>query len=126
VHRWFRDDAIINQHIFKVIPAGFPAWLVFDRLQAVMPIFRGIAKDKATTMGHIQRSHLDETTVPIPATGRIESLAGFIDPLWKRLLVAERENVKLSALRGALLPELMSGRVRVPVSAPLLLEGALA
>ncbi len=41
VYRWARDEAIINQHIFKVIPTGYPAWLMFDRLDAVMPVFRG-------------------------------------------------------------------------------------
>ncbi|EQD35763.1 type I restriction-modification system, S subunit, partial [mine drainage metagenome] len=57
LYRWYRDEAIINQHIFKVIPEQYPAWLVFDRLQSVMSIFKGIAQDKATTMGHIQRGH---------------------------------------------------------------------
>src|SRR5690606_13482440 len=29
LHRWFRDEAIVNQHIFKVVPnEGVPPWLV--------------------------------------------------------------------------------------------------
>lgn len=114
VYRWFRDEAIINQHIFKVIPAeGYPAWLVFDRLEAVMPVFQGIAKDKATTMGHIQRGHLDSTLVAVPSADTISSLDPALDPLWRRLLTAERENVRLARLRDALLPELLSGRIHV-------------
>src|SRR5699024_4774750 len=65
VYRWYRDEAIINQHIFKVSPTGYPAWLVFDRLDEVMSVFRGVAADKATTMGHIQRGHLISTNVEI-------------------------------------------------------------
>lgn len=114
VYRWFRDEAIINQHIFKVIPAGYPAWLVFDRLVAIMSVFQGIAKDKATTMGHIQRGHLDSTKVELPPTEVITKLHSALDPLWERLLLAERENVKLARLRDTLLPELLSGRIRVP------------
>lgn len=114
VYRWFREEAIINQHIFKVIPTGFPAWLVFDRLDAVMPIFRGVAADKATTMGHIQRGHLESTMVDVPSQTAIEQLDQLLSPLWDRLLLAEREIVKLVALRNALLPELLSGRFRVP------------
>lgn len=114
VYRWFRDEAIINQHIFKVIPTDYPAWLVFDRLDAVMPIFRGVAADKATTMGHIQRGHLESTMVDVPSRTTIEQLDQVLSPLWDRLLLAERENVKLVALRDALLPELLSGRIRVP------------
>jgi len=114
VYRWFRDEAVINQHIFKVIPNGYPAWLVFDRLEAAMPVFQGIAKDKATTMGHIQRGHLESTTVPVPEARRITELRPALDALWARLLVADREVVRLEALRDALLPELLSGRIRVP------------
>lgn len=117
VYRWFRDEAIINQHIFKVIPTDYPAWLVFDRLDAVMPVFRGVAADKATTMGHIQRGHLETTNIEIPSNPMIEQLDVILSPLWERLLSAEREVVRLTALRDALLPELLSGRIRVPVGA---------
>lgn len=113
VYRWFRDEAIINQHIFKVIPAGYPAWLVFDRLNAVMPAFQGVAKDKATTMGHIQRGHLESTKAAVPSLDSIRRLDAALGPLWDRLLLAERENVALTAVRGALLPELLSGHIRV-------------
>lgn len=115
VYRWYRDEAIINQHIFKVVPDGYPAWLVFDRLEAVMPAFRALAADKATTMGHIQRGHLTSTTASLPTTAAIARLDEELAPLWERLLLAERENLRLSQLRDALLPELLSGRLRAPV-----------
>jgi len=113
VYRWYRDEAIINQHIFKVSPTGYPAWLVFDRLDEVMSVFRGVAADKATTMGHIQRGHLISTNVEIPTQGALEELETKISPLWDRLLLAERENLDLEQLRDALLPELLSGRIHV-------------
>lgn len=114
IYRWTRDEAIINQHIFKVIPHDLPAWLVHDRLTEVMPIFQSIAKDKATTMGHIQRGHLESTSVPMPSSEEIVRLDVRLGPLWDRLLLAEREIHTLAALRDALLPELLSGRIRVP------------
>lgn len=115
VFRWFRNEAIVNQHIFKVIPTGYPAWLVFDRLKAAMPEFRAVAADKATTMGHIQRGHLSTTTVPIPNPVAVKALESKLAPLWERLLLAERENLKLAALRDTLIPELLSGRIRIPL-----------
>ena len=114
LYRWFRDEAIINQHIFKVISRGYPDWLVFDRLRSVMEIFRSIAKDKATTMGHIQRGHLDSTKVTIPSEENIRALDQRLAPLWAKLLLAERENLKLAAFRDTILPELLSGRIRAP------------
>ena len=114
VYRWYRDESIINQHIFKVVPDKYPAWLVFDRLEAVMPVFRALAADRATTMGHIQRGHLTSTTVSVPTGAAIAQLDKELAPLWERLLLAERENLRLSRLRDTLLPELLSGRLRVP------------
>ena len=114
VYRWARDEAIVNQHIFKVIPSGYPSWLVFDRLESAMAAFQGIARDKATTMGHIQRGHLESTTVELPSPHSIAELDLVLGPVWARLLQAERENTKLEDLRDALLPELLDGRIRIP------------
>lgn len=114
VYRWYRNEAIINQHIFKVTPTGYPAWLVFDRLDAVMPVFRGVAADKATTMGHIQRGHLISTQIEVPTQSALQDLDTELSPLWGRLLLAERENLGLERLRAALLPALLSGRIGFP------------
>lgn len=112
VYVWVRDEAIVNQHIFKVICTNYPAWLVHNRLNAVLHRFRSIAADKATTMGHIQRKHLDETFVEVPVT-KLGQLSHLCAPLWNRFISAQLESMQLAALRDALLPELMSGRMRV-------------
>jgi type I restriction enzyme S subunit len=117
VYRWCRDEAIINQHIFKVIPAEYPPWLVADRLDAIISVFQGIAKDKATTMGHIQRGDLESTLVDVPDPAYIADMQDGISLLWSRLLVAERENLRLASLRDSLLPALISGRM-IPSAAP--------
>lgn len=113
VYRWYRDEAIVNQHIFKVIPDGLPAWIAFDRLQEVMSTFQGIAKDKATTMGHIQRGHLESTLVEVPLKEGVELLEPSMGSLWARLLQLERENLQLASLRDTLLPSFISDSIRV-------------
>ncbi|TBO59825.1 hypothetical protein EYS09_09980 [Streptomyces kasugaensis] len=111
--RWFRPEAIINQHIFKCIPRdGYPIWLASQLVHRKLDEFRSIAADKATTMGHIQRRHLDEP-VPVPGPKTLRALDSVISPLWERALVAERESLSLATLRDTLLPQLMSGRLRV-------------
>ncbi|MEV5766017.1 restriction endonuclease subunit S [Micromonospora sp. NPDC052213] len=113
VARWFRPEAIINQHIFKVIPRGDnPKWLAFEAVKSKIADYRAIAADKATTMGHIQRRHLDEE-VWVPARSAVEYLDPQAEGLWQRALVAEQESLTLLELRHRLLPELMSGRLRV-------------
>ncbi|MFF6809082.1 restriction endonuclease subunit S [Streptomyces sp. NPDC012403] len=113
VARWFRPEAIINQHIFKCVPKdGNPYWLVNQLVHRKIDEFRAIAADKATTMGHIQRKHLDEP-VSVPEPEELASLDSQIGPLWDRALLAERESLALATLRDTLLPQLMSGRLRV-------------
>ena len=113
VARWFRPEAIINQHIFKVVPkSGIPTWLAFELTRSKLDEFKGIAADKATTMGHIQRRHLDEP-VSMPAVEDLPRLDAELGPLWARALVAEQENLALAQLRDTLLPKLMSGELRV-------------
>lgn len=113
VARWFRPEAIVNQHIFKVIPkAGYPMWLVHQAVRSKLSDFKSIASDKATTMGHIQRRHLDED-VRIPLPDSIGCLDAEMASLWSAALAAEIENLHLMLTRDSLLPLLMSGNVTV-------------
>jgi len=113
VARWFRAESIINQHIFKVVPKeDLPNWLVFEFVKSVLTKFQSIAAGKATTMGHIQRHHLDELVVA-PVGESVGHLGRDLGPLWYRALAAEKESLALADLHQLLLPRLMSGVVRV-------------
>lgn len=113
VHRWFRPEAIVNQYIFKVIPSnGYPLWCVNALLRRKLDDFRDIAANKATTMGHIQRRHLDEV-VAVPTRAQIERNDAVMTGLWQRALAAEVESLQLEQMRDTLLPQLMSGKIRV-------------
>ncbi|TCK21945.1 restriction endonuclease subunit S [Pseudonocardia endophytica] len=113
VARWYREEAIVNQHIFKVVPeAGRPLWLVDYAVRTKLAEFKAVAADKATTMGHIQRHHLDEP-VPVPPGENVEVLDVAMTSLWNRALAAERESLQLARTRDELLPLLMSGKVPV-------------
>ncbi|MGH7866865.1 MAG: hypothetical protein ACREP9_04315 [Candidatus Dormibacteraceae bacterium] len=124
LHRWFRPEAIVNQHIFKVIPLnGYPIWCAYGLIARKLDEFKAIAAGKATTMGHIQRRHLDEL-VDVPARSAIECCNTLMTTLWNRALLAEQESLILAATRDALLPQLMLGKIRVRDAAKTV-EGAL-
>jgi type I restriction enzyme, S subunit len=111
--RWYRPEAVVNQHIFKVIPnSGVPMWLVNQAVLAKLGEFKAIAADKATTMGHIQRHHLDEPVV-VPTKEKTAQLDGLMTGLWEDALSVEIENLKLAQTRDELMPLLMSGNVRI-------------
>ncbi|HEX7948880.1 MAG TPA: restriction endonuclease subunit S [Candidatus Limnocylindrales bacterium] len=111
LYRWRGPNAIINQHIFKVIPRACPAWFVYARVLDHLPEFREIARDKATTMGHIQRSHLDEALVLLPDTQTMGVLDARLGPVWDLVLECERAMTSLSSMRDVLLPALIAGRL---------------
>lgn len=113
VHRWHRDEAIINQHIFKVIPEDFPQWYVFYRLVEAMPFFQAIASTKATTMGHIKRGHLADAAFTKPPHFLVDAADEQIKPLYDLIHRNEREILVLERIRDTLLPKLISGEIRL-------------
>ncbi len=113
VYRWHRDEALVNQHIFKVVCDKYPKWFVFFQLQEAMPFFQDIAADKATTMGHIKRHHLSESELVIPCQPLLDHGTTVIQPLYDRIHTNERESMTLARIRDTLLPKLLSGAIRL-------------
>ena len=125
VYRWYRDEALINQHIFKVVCEHSPQWFAHYHLADALLFFQGIAADKATTMGHIKRSHLAEWDVAIPPDTTLTAANELVAPLYDHILQNERQSITLADLRDALLPKLLSGEIRVR-QADTIAEEALA
>lgn len=117
VYRWGGDDALINQHIFKVVPEAVPPWFVYGWIHRHMPSFQASARDRAVTMGHIRRHHLDDAPVALPEARALSSAATVLDPLDDKIRALIAETRTLAALRDALLPKLISGAIRVPDAA---------
>lgn len=110
--RWPYDEAIVNQHIFKVIPDhGFPLAFLDCAIEQQLNFFKMVAAGKATTMGHIKRSDLD-AEVQIPIQFREEDLR-LAESLWANASALEKENMILAKTRDELLPLLMSGKITV-------------
>lgn len=99
---WHLPEAIINQHIFKVIPKdNYPKWLVYHACKSVIEDFQAIAVDKATTMGHIRRGDLKrDITIPAQEIPQMENL-------WNLWMNLEQENLQLAATRDALIKRLI-------------------
>jgi type I restriction enzyme S subunit len=111
VHQWTRDSALINQHIFKVLPSGQrPPWLVYEAIRESLGTLRAIAADKATTMGHIKREHLD-MPVNVPTPDTIKHMHQDMTNLWQLRLRLEKENHALALVRETLLFALFAGKV---------------
>lgn len=110
---WTEGEGALNQHLFKVSSDRYPAWFYAEWVQVHLEEFQRIAAFKATTMGHIQRGHLQAAMTNCPPDDVLEKLGQVISPLVERGVQAELESRALAALRDNLLPQLMSGELRV-------------
>ena len=110
---WFGGKGALNQHLFKVTSTSYPSWFCLLWVRHHLPWFRLIAASKATTMGHIKRSHLQEAQVVVPSPDILREADASIGSLYKLYEQLMIENRNLGKLRDYILPQLLSGRVRV-------------
>lgn len=66
-----------------------------------------------TRMPRASWEHMKTFPVPIPAGDNVERLADLLDPLLAAAQRGVEESVVLAGLRDSLLPELLSGRLRI-------------
>jgi len=110
---WNHGKGALNQHLFKVTSGDYPKWFYLFWIKRHLPFFKMIAESKATTMGHIKKSHLKERKCLIPTNSQLQAMNSVFSPLLKKTTVNEIEIDTLTRLRNLLLPKLMSGEIRV-------------
>lgn len=113
VEVWSGGRGALNQHLFKVTSGLFPKWFYYFATRHHLPTFREIAAGKATTMGHIQRKHLTASKVVIPSMEGVNRIDSVIAPLFEKLTYNAKQSRLLVQLRDSLLPDLVSGDLRV-------------
>ena len=110
---WAGGDAGLNQHLFKVTSGVYPSWFYYAWTKHHLARFTMLAKDRATTMGHIKRSALEESEVLLPSKKKLAMQTKHMQPIIDQVIANKIEIRKLAALRDALLPKLMSGEIDV-------------
>lgn len=111
---WTGGRGALNQHLFKVTSTRYPRWFLLAWVRHHLHVFQRIAAAKATTMGHIKRRHLTEALCAVPPDEVVARQGATISPLVDRAVTNELESRVLEELRDALLPQLISGEIRVP------------
>lgn len=105
---WNDMDGVLNQHLFKVTSKNYPKWFYYYWVLQHLPEFKSIAASKATTMGHIQRHHLDDSIVLIPTEKIFEIMSSVMKPLLDKQILNNSEIKKLAQIRDSLLNEIFS------------------
>ena len=110
---WCGGKGGLNQHLFKVTSVRYEKWFYYLWTKHHLEKFRGIAQDKATTMGHIQRKHLAESLVIVPAQEALERMNSVMRPIFDIFITREIEAATLVAISDTILPKLISGEIRL-------------
>ncbi|WP_111937230.1 restriction endonuclease subunit S [Clostridium paraputrificum] len=113
---WCGGKCGLNQHLFKVTSSRFEKWFYYLWTKYHLDKFIRIAKDKATTMGHIKRADLSNSIVLVPNEEIMNKVNLILNPIIEKIIEARIEERKLSELRDTLLPKLMSGEIRVQLN----------
>ena len=110
---WTEGKGGLNQHIFKITSDKFPRSFYYFETLNYLHHFKMIAELRKTTMGHITIDHLKTSYISIPPKNLIEKLDKKLNILIEKIIINQKQNQELSALRDWLLPMLMNGQVKV-------------
>lgn len=104
---WAGGDTGLNQHLFKVTSDKYPSWFFYMWTKYHMRKFIALAKDRATTMGHIKRSALAEAEVLISPKGTLDELTTQMQPVIDQMV-----GLKVEARKRAVFPIGIGGAYR--------------
>ena len=110
---WTGGFGALNQHLFKVSSDIYKKWFILYWIKHHLQEFQMIAKSKATTMGHIQRKHLSEAKVLVPPENLMTKINSIFEDLLERQINARLESKILLQIRQTILPQLISGKLRI-------------
>ena len=108
-------EKALNQHLFRVTSSRFEKWFYLHWTKHQLDDFCLVAAGKATTMGHIQRSHLSAAKLFVADSRVLKASTGLLTPIVDRFIANAIQTRTLASLRDELLPRLVSGQLRVGV-----------
>jgi len=112
VNEWAEGPALLNQHLFKVVPHNeLHRRLVRFGVEVAIPHLLG--HSVGATMQHIRRSALDAYMMLVPDIAVGEAFAERVGPMMDSVINLKAQVRALTKARDDLLPKLMSGQLDV-------------
>lgn len=113
---WQGVLSFLNQRLCPFKP-NKPTIHEFFVYQTVKPLLKKEEKTKVgTTVIHLAKRDIEQWQIIVPCEVVLEKFHQIISPIVERLVLNSREMRILGQIRDSLLPKLMSGKIRVPVS----------
>ena len=108
---WLGEPGVLNQRVLRARHTVHGRALVREMLQR--PLMEVEGEKSATTVIHLNKSDLARKTVLLPGQKALTQFESLAEPLYESRVALAAENRTLAATRDALLPHLMSGKLRV-------------
>ena len=87
-------------------------WFLFEEMRLRIPEL--LDRANGSTFLELSRSNFKDMVLRVPCEVDRDRFTSEVEPLHRLAALRSKESRKLAALRDALLPELLSGRLRVP------------
>ena len=113
---WCGGRAALDRRLFKVAPIECPKWFLLYWMEQHIKEFQSIAADRTTTLEHIRHHHLHATKCIVPDKNSLGAVNDMFENLLARQILNNIQSRSLANLRDALLPKLISGKLRVPTA----------
>lgn len=108
---WLGEPGLLNQRVCRA--RGRATGPAFVRETLKEPLSRIEGYKTATTVIHLNKKDLEETVVLLPSVANLQAFEDSVEGLYSHRVAIAIENRTLATLRDALLPQLMSGKLRV-------------
>jgi type I restriction enzyme S subunit len=115
VYIWKGGEAVLNQHIFKVIPGS-----QIDKLFLYYVLFLAIEQLRrrvhGSTMKHFRRGELKIALIPLPSFSEQQKIAEILSTVDKKIELEKNEKAKLERIKQGLMDLLLTGKIRIKVN----------
>lgn len=110
---WGGQEAVLNQHIFKVLPKeGNSLLFGYHLMKHFLHLMKG--KVHGSSMKHLTKKDLDKIKMPIPDYDMQGQVAQALTVSDKEILKHEQRLAALKKLKRGLMQQLLTGKMRVP------------
>lgn len=112
VYIWNRGKAVLNQHIFKVIPKeGVDKYYLFWALHKSVAELSKVTH--GSTMKHFQKGELETTKIMLPPLLEQQKIAEILSTVDDTLSFLRNKREHFEILKKGLMNDLLTGKVRV-------------
>ena len=114
VYIWNRGKALLNQHIFKVIPTEniskqFLYWILHRAIEGLGQATHG------STMKHFKKGELKQALIVLPPLPEQQKIAVILSTVDNKIQLLRNKREELNVLKNGLMNDLLTGKVRVKV-----------